>query len=164
MHTDPEPLEAAQKLDGCYALKTNLTKAQAAKEIIHDRYKDLALVEQAFRVAKTGHLEVRPVYVRSEASTRGHVLVVMLAYKIVRELARCWRSFNTTVEEGLHQLTTLCAQTIAMKRTGPAFNTVPKPSADLAKLIEAAGVTLPSALAERTAQVVTRKSLAKATI
>ncbi len=164
LHTDPEPLEAAQKLDGCYALKTNLTKAQAAKEIIHDRYKDLALVEQAFRVAKTGHLEVRPVYVRSEASTRGHVLVVMLAYKIVRELARCWRSFNTTVEEGLHQLTTLCAQTIAMKRTGPAFNTVPKPSADLAKLIEAAGVTLPSALAERTAQVVTRKSLAKATI
>lgn len=164
LHADQEALEAAQKLDGCYALKTNLTKDQASKEIIHDRYKDLALVEQAFRVSKTGHLEVRPIYVRSEASTRGHVLVVMLAYKIVRELARCWRSFNTTVEEGIHQLTTLCAQTVTMKKPDLAFNTVPKPSADLAKLIEAAGVTLPRALAERTAQVVTRKFLAKATI
>lgn len=164
LHTDHEVLKAAQKLDGCYVLKTNLAKDQASKEVIHDRYKDLALVEQAFRVAKTGHLEVRPIYVRSEASTRGHVLVVMLAYKIVRELARCWRGFNLTVEEGIHQLMTLCAQTVTMKNAGPAFNTVPKPSADLAKLIAAAGVTMPRALAERTAQVVTRKSLAKAKI
>ena len=99
------------------------------------------------------------IYVRSKASTKGHVLVVMLAYKIVRELARCWRGFNLTVEEGIHQLTTLCAQTVTVNNPGPAFNTVPKPSADLAKLIAAAGVTMPRALAERTAQVVTRKSL-----
>ncbi len=164
LHTDQEVLKAAQKLDGCYALKTNLAKDQASKEVIHDRYKDLALVEQAFRVSKTGHLEVRPIYVRSEPNTRGHVLVVMLAYKLVRELARCWRSLNLTVEEGIHQLTTLCAQTVTMKNAGLAFNTVPKPSADLEKLIAAAAVTMPHALAERTAQVVTRKSLAKAKI
>jgi len=159
LRTDHEALKAAQKLDGCYVLKTNLAREQASKEVIHDRYKDLTLVEQAFRVAKTGHLEVRPIYVRSKASTKGHVLVVMLAYKIVRELARCWRGFNLTVEEGIHQLTTLCAQTVTVNNAGPAFNTVPKPSADLAKLIAAAGVTMPRALAERTAQVVTRKSL-----
>ena len=164
LHIDQEALKAAEKLDGCYALKTNLTKDQAAKEVIHDRYKDLALVEQAFRISKTGHLEVRPIYVRSEASTKGHVLVVMLAYKIIRELARCWRHFNLTVEEGIHQLTTLCVQTVTMKGTDVAVNTVPKPSAELAQLIEAAGVTMPRALAERTAQVVTRKSLAKAKI
>ena len=164
LHIDQETLKAAEKLDGCYALKTNLTKDQAAKEVIHDRYKDLALVEQAFRVSKTGHLEIRPIYVRSEASTQGHVLVVMLAYKIIRELARCWRRFNLTVEEGIHQLTTLCVQTVTMKGAEVAVNTVPKPSAELAQLIAAAGVTMPRALAERTAQVVTRKSLAKAKI
>jgi len=164
LHIDQEALKAAQKLDGCYALKTNLAKDQASKDVIHERYKDLALVEQAFRVSKTGHLEVRPIYVRSEASTKGHVFVVMLAYQIIRELGRCWRRFNLTVEEGIHQLTTLCAQTVTMKGTDIAVNTVPKPSAELAQLIEAAGVTMPRALAERTAQVVTRKSLAKAKI
>lgn len=159
LHADQEVLEATQKLDGCYALKTNLTKDQAATQIIHDRYQDLALVEQAFRTCKTGHLEVRPVYVRLERTTRAHVLVVMLAYKIIRELARCWRQINRTVEEGIRQLTTLCAQTVTIKTTGVAFNTIPKPSADLARLITAAGVTMPAALAERTAPVVTRKAL-----
>src|SRR5262249_25637759 len=32
----------AAKLDGCYVLKTDLTPAQAPKEMVHDRYKDLA--------------------------------------------------------------------------------------------------------------------------
>src|SRR5499425_779097 len=39
----------AAKLDGCYVLKTDLTPAQAPKAMVHDRYKDLAFVEQAFR-------------------------------------------------------------------------------------------------------------------
>ena len=52
----------------------------ADKQVVHDRHKDLAEVERAFRTSKTGHLEVRPVYVRKEENTRGHVLVVMLAY------------------------------------------------------------------------------------
>lgn len=161
LHSDQEVLEEAQKLDGCYALKTNLQKDQASKDVIHDRYKDLTLVEHAFRSCKTGHLEVRPVYVRSEPSTRAHVLVVMLAYKIIRKLASCWQAINVTVEEGIHQLTTLCAQTVTMNHGGPAFNTIPKPNTHLAKLIKASGATMPAALAERTARVVTRKSLAK---
>src|SRR4029453_9904313 len=35
----------AAKLDGCYVLKTDLTPQQAHKELVHDRYKDLASVE-----------------------------------------------------------------------------------------------------------------------
>src|SRR5262249_54921660 len=68
----------AAKLDGCYVLKTDLTPAQAPKEMVHDRYKDLASVEQAFRACKTVHLEVRPIFVRREARTRAHAFVVML--------------------------------------------------------------------------------------
>src|SRR5215468_12568057 len=69
----------AAKLDGCYVLNTDLTPQQANKEIVHDRYKDLASVEQAFRTCKTAHLEVRPIFLRREARTRAHAFVVMLA-------------------------------------------------------------------------------------
>ncbi len=57
-------------------------------ETIHDRYKDLAQVERAFRTFKSGHLEVRPTFVRTEARTRGHVFVAMLAYLTYRLLSR----------------------------------------------------------------------------
>lgn len=48
------------KLDGCYVIKTNLTQSQADKETVHQRYKDLAQVEWAFRTAKSV-LEMRPI-------------------------------------------------------------------------------------------------------
>jgi transposase len=70
---DSAALAEEEKLDGCYVLKTDLDKDVATKETIHDRYKDLALVEWAFRTSKTVTLEVRPVHVRTESHTRGHV-------------------------------------------------------------------------------------------
>src|SRR5216683_1425619 len=86
----------AAKLDGCYVLKTDLTPQQANKEIVHDRYKDLASVEQAFRTCKTAHLEVRPIFLRREARTRAHAFVVMLAYQIIHYLTACWSTFDLT--------------------------------------------------------------------
>ena len=52
------------RLDGCYALKTDLAPQTATKEVVHARYKDLALVERAFRTSKTTQLELRPIHVR----------------------------------------------------------------------------------------------------
>ena len=51
---------------------------------MHARYKDLAKVESAFRTIKTGMLGIRPVYVRKESRTRGHVVVTMLGYMIAQ--------------------------------------------------------------------------------
>src|SRR5438270_4530885 len=96
------------KLDGCYVLKTDLRPQQAKKELVHDRYKDLAAVEHAFRTCKTAHLEVRPIFLRRAARTRAHAFVVMLAYQISQYLTACWSSLDLTVEEGLHALATLC--------------------------------------------------------
>ena len=59
------------------------------KESVHSRYKDLAMVESAFRTCKTGHLELRPIYLRKAGRTRAHVFVVMLSYLLVRELREC---------------------------------------------------------------------------
>ena len=109
-----EQLQEIEKLDGCYVIKTDLAKHLISKEAVHERYKDLALVEQAFRTCKTAHLEVRPVYVKLEHRTRAHVLIVMLAYKIVRELARCWKPLNLTVEEALQELSMICAKNVTL--------------------------------------------------
>ena len=96
---DSEALAAESKPDGCYVLKTDLTASQCAKEVAHARYKALALVEWAFRTSKTVELEMRPVYVRLAERTSAHALVVMLAYRIVQELAERWESLNLTVKK-----------------------------------------------------------------
>src|SRR4030043_642353 len=100
LEQDDTVLKEESLLDGCYVIKTDLAKEVADKQLIHDRYKDLAEVEKAFRDCKTVNLEVRPVFVRSEKSTRGHVFVVMLAYIIIRKLREAWAAFDMTVEGG----------------------------------------------------------------
>ena len=110
-----EALKEAAFLNGCYVIKTDLPREAASTEIIHDRYKDLAAVEKAFRSCKTDFLEVRPVYVQREKSTRGHVLVVMLAYMIVRALREDWAPLEVTVEEGLRHVSMLCSIEMTVK-------------------------------------------------
>ena len=95
---DEAALSEAARLDGCYALRTDLLKTLVAKEIVHDRYKDLAHVEWAFRDSKSVQLEMRPVYLRDENRTRGHALVIMLAYLMARELRRRWRDIDLTMQ------------------------------------------------------------------
>src|SRR3989442_6235177 len=53
-------LQAAARLDGCYVLQTDLPQTMAAAEVVHDRYKDLALLEQPFRTCKSADSEGRP--------------------------------------------------------------------------------------------------------
>jgi hypothetical protein len=149
--------EAAQ-LDGCYVLKTDLTPAQAPKEMVHDRYKDLASVEQAFRACKTVHLEVRPIFLRLEARTRAHAFVVMLAYQIIQYLASCWSAFDVTVAEGLHALTTLCLVEVAPKNA-PSYHCLPTPRDAFAHLLHSADITLPKAFALSGTRVSTKKKL-----
>jgi hypothetical protein len=148
----------AAKLDGCYVLKTDLTPAQAPKEMVHDRYKDLASVAQAFRACKTVHLEVRPIFLRREARTRAHAFVVMLAYQIMRSLASCWSAFDVTVAEGLHALTTLCLVEVAPKNA-PSYHCIPTPHDAIARLLHSADITLPKAFPLSGVRVSTRKKL-----
>ena len=150
--------QEAAKLDGCYVLKTDLTPSQAPQEMIHDRYKDLASVEHAFRTCKTAHLEVRPIFLRREARTRAHALVVMLAYQIIRYLASCWSAFDVTVEEGLHALTTLCLVEVAPKNA-PRYHCLPTPRDAIARLLHSADITLPKVFSLSGTRVSTKKKL-----
>ena len=153
---DEEALAAESKLDGCYAIKTDLARSVATKETVHGRYKDLAYVEMAFRTSKTVELEMRPINVRLASRTRGHVFVVMLAYKIVQELSKRWKSIDLTVEEGIKELTTLCSIEIEIEGYGK-INQIPKARDSVKKLLEAAQVTIPHSLPSRGIVVSTRK-------
>jgi len=155
---DEEYLSETAELDGCYALKTDVSHEAADKEAIHARYKDLAMVEHAFRMMKTGLLEVRPVYVRRADRTRGHVLVVMLAYLIVRDLEQAWRDLDITVKEGLEDLNRLCALEISIKGGGE-FMRLPEPAPQTKALLKALGVQLPAALPKSNVKVDTKKKL-----
>jgi hypothetical protein len=155
---DQSARDEEAKLDGCYVLKTDLKAEQASKEVVHERYKDLALVEQAFRTSKTVQLELRPIHVRREVSTRGHALVVMLAYRLVRELAQRWRELDLTVAEGLQKLSSLCAIEVVVGGQNACLR-LPEPSAEVARLIELARVRLPKMFRSGGVKVATKKKL-----
>jgi hypothetical protein len=97
-------------------------------------------------------LEVRPVFVRTEESTRAHVLVVMLAYLIVRYLRRAWAALDLTVEEGIAQLATLCSLQVGIKGRSTCHR-LPIPRESSAQLLKAAGIRLPKALPSQGARV-----------
>ena len=148
----------AVRLDGCYALRTDLPKTVVDKQIVHDRYKDLARVESAFRNSKTVQLEMRPVYLRDENRTRGHALVVMLAYLMTQALRQRWRDIDLTVQEGLDRLASLCVVEVIIGGR-PSYNQVPTPRDDVRRLFEAADVAIPTALPLAPARVATKQKL-----
>jgi len=155
---DEPALAEAKKLDGCYVIKTDLLGEWATAQVVHDRYKDLTLVEQNFRTSKTVELEMRPVHVRLESSTRGHVLVVMLAHRLIQELQPCWARENLTVEEGIHELGSLCVTEVLVNGT-VKDQLVPEGRAQVKRLLELAKVEMPKKLRYTGSSVATRKHL-----
>lgn len=156
-----EELTRVSRLDGCYALKTDAPAELADTEQVHNRYKDLAQVEKAFRTMKTGHLEIRPVFVRTAAHTRAHVFIVMLAYLIRRELDAAWRALDLTVEEGIDLLSTLCADEVSIGTDSEerGYLAVPDPRDTVAKLFAALDITPPTTLPRNNTTVATKQKL-----
>ena len=150
-------LREKEKLDGCYAIKTNLSATDVSKETIHDRYKSLAEVEWAFRTMKTILLHIRSIYVRKANRTRAHVFSVTLAYMIAFELRRLWQDIEITIEEGIGELCTLCATEVVIGSL--SVQTIPRPRENVQMLLEKADITLPDAIPSKKAPVFTRKKL-----
>jgi transposase len=157
---DAAALQAAAQLDGCYVVETDLKTAAADAQTIHDRYKDLALVERDFRTLKTGHLEMRPWFVCTEDNTQAHALTAMLALKVRRHLEQAWWSLDLTVEEGLHELEQLCVMELVHARSGKVVaRQVPEPSARQQQLLEALKLVVPTTAPEAHVTVGTRKKI-----
>jgi len=158
LRVDSAAREEAAQLDGCYVIKTDLPMSAVSTQEVHDRYKDLTQVEQAFRTCKTSHLETRPIHVRTEAHTRAHVLVVMLAYLIRRALSRAWVALDVTVEEGLQQLKALSSTEMKSKDGGSCLR-IPTPNPACRDLLQALDIRLPDVLPNVKVRVDTRKKL-----
>ena len=157
LHFNRQTCDEASRLDGCYVIKTDLPTGDVPAGMIHDRYKDLAQVEWAFRTFKQGHLDIHPTFVQTEASTQGHVFVIMLAYLLERELYRCWQDMDITVAEGIDELGSLRGVEITIGDV--TCQKVPRPVGLSEKLLLAAGVRLPDVLPLRQIHVATRKKL-----
>lgn len=141
---DPVKLSETAMLDGCYVMKTDLPEKSADKETIHKRYKDLALVERAFRTCKTDWLEVQPVFVRKENRTRAHLFIIMLAYKIAMFLERSWLDLNVSAKNGIQKLSTISS--VVCKIGQERIVKIPKPSPMCKCLLDKLKVVLPDFL------------------
>jgi transposase len=160
LEVDEEALKIKSKFDGCYVWTTDWSEEQVSTREIYEQYKNLKYIEDDFRTFKTSFLEIRPIFVRSEESTRGHLLIIMLAHMIVRELKKAWESFNKTVEEGLVELSLLCRQKIQYSG-GKTIDCIPTPNEGISALLKAVNIKMPQIFEEKKVAVVTRHKVRK---
>lgn len=121
------------------------------------------MVESAFRTEKSD-LEIRPVYVRKEKTTRGHVLVVMLAYMIIRELNKAWERLYLTADEGLRSLSTLTVLEVSYDDEEKIFQEIPEPREHNQRMLDALNISLPKILPINHARVVTKRPRRKSAV
>ena len=76
----------AKQLAGKYVICTGINKEKMDKHEVRKQYKNLQNVEHAFRDLKSDYIQIRPVFVRNQAQTRGHVLLSMFSYAIIKEM------------------------------------------------------------------------------
>ncbi|MBF0396565.1 MAG: IS1634 family transposase [Desulfobacterales bacterium] len=151
VNLDQNELSVAEKLDGCYVIKTDLKKDMITTQEVHDRYKDLSKVERAFKLMKTEYLEIRPIFVRLEKRTRGHVFVCELAYMILREMRRCLSARFGIDDEGRLEidediaLESLSRITLLLYKTdkGRVIPDIAEPDQRQKQILDSLGIYLP---------------------
>jgi transposase len=75
-------IEQEKLFDGCYIVRADVPKEQMNQDQVVGAYKNLSVVEQAFRNLKTVSLEIRPVYHKKDDRIRSHVFLCVLAYYV----------------------------------------------------------------------------------
>ena len=144
-------IERGLELAGCYVVTSDVPKEQMSGQEVHDSYVGLQKVEQDFRAMKTGLLEVRPVFVRKESRTRGHVFACMLALKIGREVERRLKAAFGTTDSDPHAITLpdafaslsrLCLLHYPIDADA-TLTRLPRPDLRQKDILTALGVTLP---------------------
>ena len=144
-------IDRALELAGCYVVVTDVAGEQLNAQQVHDNYVSLQNVERDFRLMKTGLLEVRPVFVRKQSRTRGHVFSCMLALKVARLMERRLAAAFGTTDANPHA-TTLADAMAALARLcllnyqvddNTTLTRLPKPDERQKEILAALGVRLP---------------------
>ena len=79
---DAERIANEAALDGIYIIRTSVPATALDATDTVRAYKDLAVVERAFRSTKTVDLKVRPIYHHLADRVRSHVFLCLLAYYV----------------------------------------------------------------------------------
>jgi len=144
-------IDRRMELAGCYVVVTDVPKHNLSGQEVHDSYVSLEKVERDFRQMKTGLLEVRPVFVRKESRTRGHVFCCLLALKLSREMERRLQiAFGTTdanphavtLGDAMAALSRLCLLEYRVDEK-TSVTRLPKPDDRQQQILAALGVPLP---------------------
>ena len=152
LHRVADKITRALELAGCYVVTTDVEPASMSAQQVHDSYLNLQKVERDFRALKTGLLDIRPVFVRKESRTRGHVFSCMLALKLSREIERRLRERFGTTDSDPHAITlpdalqalsslSLLHYPIDEETT---VTKLPRPTAKQQQILDALGVKLPA--------------------
>lgn len=160
LEVNQEKLNEKSRFDGCYVWTTDWKETELSNDQVFENYKNLKYVEDDFRTFKSMFLDIRPIFVRSASSTRGHLLVTMLAHMIVRELRFKWLDINKTVLEGLKELSLISRQTLQWS-DNQKLEMISEPNESMKHLLSAIGIKLPTALKEVKIDVVTTHKIRK---
>lgn len=77
-----ESIAREAAIDGVYIVRASTGEDLLSASEAVERYKDLSLVENAFRSIKTVDLKVRPIHHRDANRVRCHIFLCMLAYYV----------------------------------------------------------------------------------
>ena len=102
-------------------------------------------------------LKALTIHVRRKTRTRARTFIAMLSCVIEKHLMEKWKDINITVEEGIHELSSI--NCISIKVGGVKYNQVPEPRELGSKLLNALSVTLPKTIPCSGIGVSTRKKL-----
>lgn len=136
---DEAKVKAAARFDGKWVLRTD---TDLPAEEVALRYKDLLLVEDTFRRAKS-LLETRPIYHKCDDTIRGHVFCSFLSLVLLKELQdRLSQRGHGDVEwqrlrDDLDDL-----QELTLELSGKRFRVRTPPVGEAGKALQAAGVAL----------------------
>jgi hypothetical protein len=94
---DQASIAAEAAFDGIYVIRTPVPAAELDAPATVAAYKDLAHVEQDFRISKDD-LDLRPIWHRLNDRVRAHVLICMLACHLAWHLRKAWAPLTYTDE------------------------------------------------------------------
>jgi len=143
-------VEEEQALDGCYIIVTTVPADKMDRKKTVATYKQLMLVEKAFRNIKTVQLEIRPIYHKTDDRIRCHVFICMLAYYLQwhmqKRLQPLFESDGEkknrfwTFENVIERLKSIRRQTIT--HSGVTYAVVSKPDSDQLSILNLLNLAL----------------------
>ena len=145
-----EVIEKEAAIDGCYIVRSDVSPEVMSKEQVVSNYKNLQIVERAFRSLKTVHLELRPIYHHKEERIRAHVFLCMLAFYLQWHMEQRLEPLFKTNKEGkerrwtvravLERLQSIRTEKISMGEV--QFEQITQPDDEQRYILELLGVSL----------------------